>query len=275
MNMKTIFTIAFASLMFSGQAQDTLDCKKDLSYESKGGFYYKKGDDSKAPVTGNAICHPKKGMVNRGRLVNGKWNGLVTGYEDGKVVGKAHYKNGLMDGLKLCYADNGKTKDSSIYADGDLRYAYTVKFKNGNRTETKEMNMETNTTVYTYYDRINGMEYVAEVNRFKGAKKDGLQEIMKGESDAPGSLFTYTAEEQKYVDGELKTITYYDHGKKYKVNDYSDGKLAIQNDIDENGNVSASYPLKKGKKHGTAIIYNANGEKPTSAEYARGKLVMK
>ncbi len=274
--MKTFFTLAFTSLLFFGQAQDVLDCKKDLSYDTKAKFFYKKGDESKTPVSGNAVCYPKKGMVNRGKLVNGKWDGLVTGYKDEHVVGKAYYKNGELNGPMVCYADNGKTKDSTVYVNDNKKYSYLVKFgKNGNRIQTTEKNFETNKTVYTYYETVNNMEYISLINRYTGKKKDGVQEYFKGESEAAGSLFTYSTEDQVYVNGDLKKITYYDHGRKYKVNDYSDGKLAMQNDIDENGNIAASYPLKRGKKHGTAVIYSPNNEKPTNAQYSRGKLVTK
>lgn len=273
---KWILASAFTALIFGAGAQDALDCKKDLSYDSKGNFYYKRGDDSKAPVTGNAVCYPKKGMVNRGRLVNGKWDGKVTGYKNDRMVGKAHYKNGVLDGLKVCYTENGRIKDSTIYSGGNPRYAYEVKFdKNGNRSMVTERNMDENTSVVTHYKRVNNMEYVSEIHRFRGKEKDGLQEYMSGSSDAPGSLLTLTTKEEKYTDGELKTITYYDKGARCKVNDYVDGKLSMQNDIGADGNVSASYPLKGGKKHGTAVIYSADGSKPTSAEYSRGKLVTK
>lgn len=270
---RLILTTAFTASLFLSHAQ-ALDCKKDLSYDSKTKVYYKKGDDSKTPVSGEAVCHPKKGMINKGKLVNGKWDGTVTGYKNDRVVGKANYKNGLMDGLKICYADNGRTKDSTIYREGNVAYSYEAKLdKSGNRKHVIEKNMDASTMVCTDYDHANGMEYISEIHRYRSGKKDGLQEYYTGSSDAPGSLLTYMEKEEKYVDGELKTITYYDKGVKYKVNDYADGKLAMQNDIGANGEISASYPLKRGKKHGTAVIYSQNGQKPTSQEYARGKPV--
>ena len=273
--MKTLITLAFTSAMFFCQAQDALDCKKDLSYDKTGKFYYKKGDDSKTPFSGNAVCTPKGGMVNKGKLVNGKWNGTVTGYKDDKVVGKANYKAGVYDGLKMCYTDEGKTKDSIIYNDGNMIYSYEAKHdKDGYLKSQKVTDYEKNSCEMYDYKTVNKMTYISDIARYnKAKKKDGVQEHFIGESDKPGSLLFYTYQEEKYNNGELVTKTYFNKGKKYRVDDYADGKLSMQNDIGEDGNVTASYPLKCGKKHGTAVVYNANGEKPVSQEYKKGKLV--
>lgn len=273
--MKTIITFAFLSAMLSGYAQDTLNCKKDLKYDKKQGFYYKKGDEAKTPVSGNAICFPKRGMVNRGKLVNGKWDGTVYGYKKGHLIGKSNYKNGVQDGLRICYAENGKTKDSLVYRDGNVEYAYKARYnKAGSKTREEKVNVGNNTSEIYVYETVNNISYTSEIKRLKATKKDGLQEYMQGESDAPGSLFTYTYQEDNYENGKLKTRTYYNKGKKYQVDDYVDGKLTMQNDI-TNGLVTASYPLKCGKKHGTAVIYDKNGKNPVNEEYKRGNPVVK
>lgn len=273
--MKTLITFAFTSMMIFCHAQDALDCKKDLAYDNTGKFYYKKGDDSKTPYSGNAVCTPKHGMVNKGKLVNGKWNGIVTGYKNEKVIGKANYKNGVYDGLRICYTDQGKTMDSTIYQEGNKVYSYEASHnKEGYLKSQKITNYENNTCEMYSYNTVNKMTYITEIARYnRNKKKDGIQEYFKGESDKPGSLLFYTYQEEKYNNGVIVTKTYFNKGKKYRVDDYADGKLSMQNDINEDGFVTASYPLKGGKKHGTAIVYNEKGDQPTSQQYSRGKLV--
>jgi len=273
--MKTIFTFTIMLAGIFCNAQDTLDCKKDLSYDKKEQFFYKKGDDAQKPVTGPAVCYPKKGQVNKGKLVNGKWDGAVKGYssETGTLVGKAQYRNGVLNGPKICYTETGKLKDSLVYDEGTLLYARYAKFdKEGNRTQLTESDEKQHTSTCYHYGNVDKREYISEVHRMKGGKKDGIQEKMGYEAEAGGSIFTFTEVEDLYRDGDQVKRTYYDHGVKYRIDDYADGKPAMENTISADGRVAASYPLKGGKRHGSAIIYDGKGGS-SKQEYSRGKLV--
>jgi|GEM_PF-6797885 len=275
--MKTIFTFTFVIAALSVGAQDTLDCKKDLSYDKKQQVFYKKGDDSKTPVTGAAVCYPKKGQVNKGKLVQGKWDGTVKGYdlETGRLVGKANYRNGVLNGAKTCYTDQGRSKDSLVYDEGDLVYSrYTTFDKAGNRTQLTESDQKKKTSTCYHYGTFEKREYLSEIHRMKGKKRDGVQEKMGYESEAGGSIFTFTEVEDLYRDGEQIKRTYYNRGVKYRIDDYSKGKPTMENTIGTDGQVAASYTLKGGKRHGKAIIYDGKGGSSTQ-EYSKGKPVNK
>jgi hypothetical protein len=139
--MKSILLLTI--LLFSLKpffAQDTLDCKKDLMWDSKERVYYKSNDLTKRKVTGPAKCYPQKDYENRGYLLNGAWEGIVYGYKASKLIGKANYKGGIVHGFDVRFEETGEISDSAFYDNGNLIYQKTYK-RETNQNLKKQMSL--------------------------------------------------------------------------------------------------------------------------------------
>lgn len=112
--------------------------------------------------------YQKKGKVlSKAMYKDGRLNGLSESYNDtGKVISTINYENGLMSGLYTKYFDNGNKSFVYNYKNGKLDGKATTYFKNGKASSDlsyKEGKMDGS---FTYYYENGNTKYV-------GSYKDG------------------------------------------------------------------------------------------------------
>lgn len=277
--MKTslLLTILFFSIK-PFFAQDTLDCKKDLMWESKERFYYLSNDATKAKVTGPAKCYPQKEYENRGYLKNGAWEGIVYGYKADKLIGKVNYKAGILHGFDVRYDENNKVIDSAFYNEGNLTYQKKhVRDSNLDIKRIEEFKLVNDTAISVRIDYDNNEPQFYDRTSYLKNKKEGLfiqyncNGDLKQEDDFDYFLRAI------YHEGKLVKKINYEGNLPIEEEFYTDGKLVKritysnnQGDFGKADKIESEINFLNKKRHGEAKFY-ADGKLEYIQIYKKGK----
>jgi antitoxin component YwqK of YwqJK toxin-antitoxin module len=115
-------------------------------------------------------------------------------YENGKILEKSEYKNGLLEGKRYFYYENGEIEEIQMFEEGKLKgeqLGYhengVLKFKcfnEGNKLEGKYLSYYDNGKKLLYLNFINDLEngpfeeyYTNEVIKWKGTYRNGNKEF--------------------------------------------------------------------------------------------------
>lgn len=274
--MKTLalfcLTFCYSFIAFN---QDTLSCKKDLTWD-KEHFYYKTGDASKQKYTGPAKCFPRKGVENRGYLKNGNWEGFVYGYKEGKLIGYAFFIDGYLDGVQVVLNEEGKTKDSSVYEKRQLKYSKKINYasKTGDVSYVfEDIYGDTTTNKYYIYSN-NQLEFLEERKKIKNVKNGPQIEYSVSQDENGNNIFSY----DKYIyykNGKKEFQLFYDGGYLYE-GEYFDANQKLIKKVLYFGDVNkleSEEHYVNGKISGDVKHFDESGKLVSLDKYEKGKLI--
>lgn len=274
LKISLFFVVLYLSASYL-KAQDTLSCKKELTWDKTARFYYKIGDASKQKYTGPAKCYPQKGFENRGSLVNGNWEGMVLGYKENRLIGFATFKDGFYNGLTLKMDEQGRTKDSSIYDMGTLIFSKTLKRNKYDVLEkVTEFSNHKDTMIYKNFTFEEEIASELTIDRFYKGKRNGLYGSYFYGSNNKGEMGFFPTHETFYKDGTKTFERSYDSGELYEENQYLAGKISKK--IIYFGAINlieSEIPFVNGKIHGEVKHYDEVGKLVSIEKYEKGKLI--
>lgn len=276
--MRFKLNLFFVVLCFSTsllKAQDTLSCKKELTWDKSARFYYKTGDLSKQKYTGPAKCYPQKGFENRGSLINGNWEGIVYGYKENRLIGFATFKDGFNNGLTIRLDEKDRVKDSSIYDMGTLIFSKTIKRNKYDVLEkVTEFSNHKDTLIYKNFTFDEEIASELTEERFFKGKRNGLYGSYFYGSNGKGETGFFPTHEIFYKDGTKTFERSYDNGELYEENQYLAGKISKKiiyfGAIDL---IESEIPFMNGKIHGEVKHYDELGKLVSIEKYEKGKLI--
>ncbi|MES2587598.1 MAG: hypothetical protein V4622_01380 [Bacteroidota bacterium] len=271
--MKKLLAILFLSI--NSFAQDTLSCKKDLTWEKWEKYYYKTSDESKQRYTGPAKCYPQKGVENRGFLKEGSWEGKVYGYKGYLLLGYSTFVNGFYDGLTIKYDENGNVKDSMIFEAGFEKYSKNIKRdKLDMICQVSEKIFTNDTLTLKIFQQIDDLPTKLNVEHYLKNKKNGSFEEYWIELDENKKL-NYTIEKYSfYKDGILTCKRFFDGGIIYQEEQFENKKLSLKRTFYGDVNaVESEEHYVNGKIHGEKKYYDINGKISAIERFENGKSI--
>jgi antitoxin component YwqK of YwqJK toxin-antitoxin module len=185
--------------------------------------------------------------------------------EEGFIIVKGNYKNGLMDGQWVYYFMNKQKKAIGSFLNGDggnvggtgiprngREGKWILYYENGNKSQEHEWKNGVSDGLSIVYHE-NGNKY-QEIN-WKNEVKDGLfkQYHKNGQLEREGQYVNDIVEgkwKYFYENGQLEQDIAYDNGEL--------NGLAIA--YYENGNIEREGYFVKGTAHGATKIYHSNGK---------------
>ncbi|MFN5417743.1 MAG: hypothetical protein ACK5B9_11855 [Flavobacteriia bacterium] len=280
--MKTIallcFTFCYSFIAFN---QDTLSCKKDLTWD-KEHFYYKTGDASKQKYTGPAKCYPRKGVENRGYLKNGNWEGKVYGYKGNILLGYSFFQDGYFEGPTVRYYEESFdcptcVKDSFVYNHSKILYSKIYK-----RSKYLDEIKSTSESFYIgdtvritnlLYD--NNIPSEIEKSTFVKGQKNGLFENSTLSIDSANKIEYFPIYKTFYQNNKLIYQKNYDGGYLYEA-EYYDQKGKISKKIIYFGSenkIESETNYVNGKISGEVKHFDESGKLVSLEKYEKGKLI--
>lgn len=281
LKISLLFFILFSSSSLL-KAQDTLSCKKDLTWDKTDRFYYKTGDATKQKYTGPAKCYPQKGVENRGYLKNGNWEGIVYGYKGNIPLGYSNFKDGFYQGPTVRYYEESFdclncVKDSFVYNHSELLYSkvferskYLDEIKSITEQYIKGDTIRVSNELYdgeTPYER--------KTSTYIKGQKHGLFEYVSIYLDSAKNKEYIPISKSFYQNNKLVNELFYDGGYLYEGK-YYDEKGKLLKLVTFYGNADKIESIKfyvNGKTSGDVQHYDENGKLSYTEKYVKGKLI--
>jgi antitoxin component YwqK of YwqJK toxin-antitoxin module len=194
-------------------------------------------------------------------------------YENGKLWGKAIYKNGEKNGLDKNYYENGVLKDSVIIKDGNRIGIGKYYYKNGKLSATGDF---VNGKLSGEWKKYHENGELKEIGNYSQNKKEGVWKIIdKSVNDIPGEHFETgnykndkkTGVWKDYAYGKLSSSGLYVNGKKNGV--WEIYFLSYSKDKD----ISASGKYLNGEREGEWKVYFGKGLLKSTGYYQNGKKI--
>ena len=114
-------------------------------------------------------------LIEKEEYKNGMLNGTKTSfYEDGKVIQTQEYRNNLQHGKKLMYAPNGKLTSEYAFVKGKTNGLFAEYDKSGKKSLTGKYKMDKPQGVWKYYKNgklVKKKDYTLSNNPLRKKKK--------------------------------------------------------------------------------------------------------
>ena len=243
--------------IIAGYTTEYIDAGFDNGYADGKWEHYKQNtlsevmNYSKGYLNGEKITYHGDGKTikSKATIKNGKADGIVYSYSyDGKLESEKGMKDGADEGLERHYDETGKVIAETIYKNGKAEGKSFALYNKGSSDAHTETKYYKNGILDGDYSEIYENGTVKVKGKYLNGKKEGIWEIRKQD----GSLKQPTEE---FKNGNVVK----------RFNYFSDGKLEMERNYDENG-----------KQHGAEKKYDRETGKPKSElNYVHGKQVGK
>jgi len=257
--MKTkLLTICLLIFLNGCSEQQSVDYND--TYEKDGLIYLK--FSAPTPYTGY-ITGKNKGFVENGK----KHDEFFSFYSSGKLLSQAKYDNGLRYGQYIKYCPNGDVLEKGYYRSGipiekhsffrcksNDNYSKYFMYRQDKYYSETHFNQESHLRLTNYY------------------KENGqlLNSIEYNSSDTNPSLELWHPDNT--AKGMELIFDYYSNGKRSLKYTVLNGKLeGLYEELWRNGNLKYTGNYNSGKKHGTFISYDIDGNETQKKFYENGK----
>lgn len=191
------------------------------------------------------------------------YNGVWEFHKAGKLIQRANYKNGLLNGEYITYFKNGLPSNISNYKNGKLNGKWILYYDNGQKAGIRTYNNDIIIdSLFLYYDngKIMGQSF------YKNGEESGLSK-MYYQSGKLKNIINHSNNNLAYY-----SISYWENGivsKKYFYND----SLSLFQEITftEKGKILGKGCYKNGIKDGVWLEYNEEGNISRKITYKNGR----
>jgi len=206
--------------------------------------------------------YPDGSLMEEGKVVNRKRNGLFTSYyQCGKKLSEMNYKDGVLDGSYTKFYLNGQKSEEYSCQNDEFNGYYRKYYLNGVIKEDG------------YYEK--GKLIGPKTDYYKNGSPNEKYYLMNGDETGYGLFYDVAGKlyaKIHYSDVIATRQENYDTAQKIiQVIDFKNGtgKFVFKNYLNENQLV---YEKQFGRKHGKQVKYHSNGKIKESREYSNGDL---